>query len=185
MSYKILKRMELPSIPVDSRKEAIKEFMKFTSFIKARQLESYCHVNRCREANFYDIPCWSYNGKLLFNTDKPTEHIRYAGFVYSSHVLRVLFNLQHTDSNTSVQDIWYSNDTNSHTFKQFQDNYYSMILNAKKVLSEKTDTTVGLFVCTKCNSKDIDTEQKQTRSADEPMTLFCACNRCGKRWVMK
>ncbi len=106
--------MDLPSVPIESRKETIREFMNFTTFSKARQLESYCHTNRCREANFYDIPCWSYNGKLLFQTDKPQEHIRYA-----------------------------------------------------------------------CKSKDIDTEQKQTRSADEPMTLFCACNRCGKRWVMK
>lgn len=178
--------MDLPSVPIESRKETIREFMNFTTFSKARQLESYCHTNRCREANFYDILCWSYNGKLLFQTDKPQEHIRYAGFAYASNVLRILFNLEHSDvSNKTAQDIWYSNDTVSTKFKNFQDNYYLMILNAKKVLSEKVDASVGLFECSKCKSKDIDTEQKQTRSADEPMTLFCACNRCGKRWVMK
>ncbi len=43
--------------------------------------------------------------------------------------------------------------------------------------------TSGIFACPRCASYDVDTEQKQTRSADEPMTIFCTCNSCGKRFI--
>lgn len=36
----------------------------------------------------------------------------------------------------------------------------------------------------KCGSTDVAFEFKQTRSADEPMTMFCACRVCNKRWKM-
>ncbi len=42
---------------------------------------------------------------------------------------------------------------------------------------------IGDFMrCRACNSSDITWTQKQTRSADEPMTVFCKCNNCGVRW---
>jgi DNA-directed RNA polymerase subunit M/transcription elongation factor TFIIS len=47
----------------------------------------------------------------------------------------------------------------------------------------KDKITRGIFPCTRCKSYDVDTEQKQTRSADEPMTIFCTCNVCGQRFV--
>ena len=40
----------------------------------------------------------------------------------------------------------------------------------------------SLFACVQCGSTDVQTRQMQTRSADEPMTVFCACLKCGKRW---
>lgn len=38
------------------------------------------------------------------------------------------------------------------------------------------------FVCGKCKSQKIFAEQKQTRSADEPMTTFLTCQDCGHKW---
>lgn len=40
----------------------------------------------------------------------------------------------------------------------------------------------GMFQCNKCKSKRIAVSEKQTRSADEPMTQFFECLDCGKRW---
>ena len=40
----------------------------------------------------------------------------------------------------------------------------------------------GMFQCGKCKKFDIDIRQVQTRSADEPMTVFATCNTCGNRW---
>lgn len=40
----------------------------------------------------------------------------------------------------------------------------------------------GVFVCMKCKSKRTHYYQMQTRSADEPMTIFVTCLDCGKRW---
>jgi len=40
----------------------------------------------------------------------------------------------------------------------------------------------SLFTCGRCKSEKTTSTQKQTRSADEPMTVFVFCLNCGKRW---
>jgi len=42
--------------------------------------------------------------------------------------------------------------------------------------------TSGMFTCGKCKSTKTHYFQKQTRSADEPMTTFVTCLDCHKRW---
>uniref|UniRef100_A0A6C0KEG2 TFIIS-type domain-containing protein n=1 Tax=viral metagenome TaxID=1070528 RepID=A0A6C0KEG2_9ZZZZ len=44
----------------------------------------------------------------------------------------------------------------------------------------------GMYACPKCKCKKTDYVERQTRSADEPMTVFLTCLRpsCGKRWRM-
>lgn len=42
----------------------------------------------------------------------------------------------------------------------------------------------GFLKCRRCGSLDVDMDAKQTRSADEPMTVFARCNGCGTRWTM-
>jgi DNA-directed RNA polymerase subunit M/transcription elongation factor TFIIS len=51
--------------------------------------------------------------------------------------------------------------------------------------SGRKERAEGFLKCNKCQSKEVDVEQKQTRSADEPMTLFALCTKCGTRWTMK
>ena len=43
-------------------------------------------------------------------------------------------------------------------------------------------TSTDLIKCPKCKKSNTTYNQVQTRSADEPMTTFCFCNECGKRW---
>ena len=38
--------------------------------------------------------------------------------------------------------------------------------------------------CRRCGSLDINWDQKQTRGADEAMTIFCKCSDCNSRWKM-
>ena len=40
----------------------------------------------------------------------------------------------------------------------------------------------GIFKCGKCKGMNTSNYQKQTRSADEPMTVFVRCKDCGNRW---
>ncbi|AAL77810.1 transcription elongation factor SII [Tiger frog virus] len=41
----------------------------------------------------------------------------------------------------------------------------------------------GTVKCPGCGSRRVHALQRQTRSADEPMTLFAMCSECGKRWT--
>lgn len=42
----------------------------------------------------------------------------------------------------------------------------------------------GSITCRGCGAASVIIQQKQTRSADEGMTVFCACEHCGKQWRM-
>jgi len=49
----------------------------------------------------------------------------------------------------------------------------------------KKERAGGFLVCRNCRSTHVDVDQMQTRSADEPMTLFALCLECGNRWTKK
>ncbi|MCJ1387437.1 RNA polymerase II elongation factor [Xylographa bjoerkii] len=51
---------------------------------------------------------------------------------------------------------------------------------AQVPMAEKSISST--FTCGKCGQKKVSYSQAQTRSADEPMTTFCECTVCGKRW---
>ncbi len=42
--------------------------------------------------------------------------------------------------------------------------------------------STDMFTCRKCKSKRCTYYEMQTRSADEPATLFVTCLDCGKNW---
>lgn len=42
----------------------------------------------------------------------------------------------------------------------------------------------GLLKCSKCKSRQVKTELRQLRSADEGMTVFATCMNCNKKWTM-
>jgi len=55
---------------------------------------------------------------------------------------------------------------------------------AAAVAESKAAKAGGFLKCRKCASSDVDTDAKQLRSADEPMTVFASCNGCGSRWTL-
>ena len=44
------------------------------------------------------------------------------------------------------------------------------------------DYKEGEITCYRCKSKRVHFNQKQIKSADEPMTLFCFCLSCKRTW---
>jgi DNA-directed RNA polymerase subunit M/transcription elongation factor TFIIS len=51
-----------------------------------------------------------------------------------------------------------------------------------KMLEVDKSIATDMFRCTKCGKRQCTYYEQQTRSADEPMTLFIRCLNCGKRW---
>ncbi len=52
------------------------------------------------------------------------------------------------------------------------------------LLHEEHKDNGGALVCNRCHSRNVEVSQKQTRSADEGMTVYCTCAKCGLRWRM-
>lgn len=51
-----------------------------------------------------------------------------------------------------------------------------------RALTHKVTVSEGSFKCPRCSSTNTQHYQKQTRSADEPMTNKVTCNACGNKW---
>jgi len=50
------------------------------------------------------------------------------------------------------------------------------------VTKEEIEVPDGMLTCGKCKMKKTSSYEMQTRSADEPMTIFATCLCCGHRW---
>lgn len=48
----------------------------------------------------------------------------------------------------------------------------------------KAEATTTQFKCRKCKGRNCTYYELQTRSADEPTTIFVTCIDCGSRWTM-
>ena len=64
---------------------------------------------------------------------------------------------------------------------------WQRLIDDKKIRDEnkyapKLEASTDNFTCRKCKSKECSYYQLQTRSADEPMTTFVTCIKCGNRW---
>ena len=69
---------------------------------------------------------------------------------------------------------------------QFPEHWKSLIDEKEKIekaLYEKDrGGATDQFKCSKCKKRECTYYELQTRSADEPMTIFVTCLNCGKRW---
>jgi len=52
----------------------------------------------------------------------------------------------------------------------------------KQALEGEKDMATDMFKCTRCGKRQCTYYELQTRSADEPMTIFIRCISCGKQW---
>lgn len=67
-----------------------------------------------------------------------------------------------------------------------QKRYAQQQENEKEQEPLRLESQIECNRCKRANKyfKNVETTQVQTRSADEPMTVFCVCRTCGQRWRM-
>ena len=86
--------------------------------------------------------------------------------------------LDHFSVQELVSDpqLWYIGTEDAKERKKWLDDAYPKDIQG---LEEMEDS---MLQCGKCKQHKVDYFQKQTRGADEPMTVFCHCLNCGARW---
>ena len=66
--------------------------------------------------------------------------------------------------------------------KQWNDLIQRKIKRDASKYVDNTQASTDMFTCKKCRSKRCTYYELQTRSADEPATIFITCLDCGKHW---
>jgi DNA-directed RNA polymerase subunit M/transcription elongation factor TFIIS len=68
----------------------------------------------------------------------------------------------------------------------FPENWHTLIerqsLREQRILEGDKGMATDRFRCSRCHKKECTYYEMQTRSADEPMTIFIRCLNCNKRW---
>ena len=73
-------------------------------------------------------------------------------------------------------DLWFVSHEQGRVREQWLQDVYP------KHIERAVTITDSVLQCGKCKKNSVDYYEKQTRGADEPMTLFAHCLNCGNRW---
>lgn len=65
---------------------------------------------------------------------------------------------------------------------QWKDRIERKIKRDRLKFTNNVKASTDMFTCNKCKSKQCTYYEMQTRSADEPTTVFVTCLNCGKNW---
>jgi DNA-directed RNA polymerase subunit M/transcription elongation factor TFIIS len=72
------------------------------------------------------------------------------------------------------------------SYEMFPEKWFELkdrlIQREKKILEGNKSRATDQFKCRRCNKRECTYYELQTRSADEPMTIFITCLNCGKEW---
>jgi transcription elongation factor S-II len=108
--------------------------------------------------------------------------------IYLDHLRSIYINLK----NDHLIEQVVSGEIKSHTIafmshhEMLPEKWSEMIriksIRDKSKFETNLEACTDTFTCRKCKSKKCSYYQLQTRSADEPMTIFINCLECGCRW---
>ena len=138
-----------------------------------------------------------YNGAI--NESKQRNIIRvwtYPLFVhmYKMRARKIMSNFDATSyvKNTDLFDLFQQGSIDfkglaaMNTYEMFpsrwRDQFEKQQIREKKQLEGNRDMATDQFLCTRCHKRQCTYYELQTRSADEPMTIFITCLNCGKKW---
>ncbi len=72
------------------------------------------------------------------------------------------------------------------SYEMFPEKWFTLrdkqLQREQKILEGNKSRATDQFKCRRCNKRECTYYELQTRSADEPMTIFITCLNCGKEW---
>jgi transcription elongation factor S-II len=118
---------------------------------------------------------------------KKWENI-YFSMIYINKLRTLYYNLQNQDVvNLIINKKIQAHELAFMTHQEMIPEKWDPIIEDLKIKNQnkytpKIEASTDNFTCYKCKSKECSYYQLQTRSADEPMTTFVTCIKCGTRW---
>lgn len=151
-------------IAADSRLATLRMMSDYVDFEKARVVEACVHAM----STTYNIYIDKMQQVILNAKNNPELNLKGPDIVLMSD--------EEMAKGTIIEDIARESHEQRLKFEQIMQEKYDRI-------NEQSYRTT--LKCRRCGSSDVTWEQKQTRGADEAMTVFCTCNKCKNRWTMK
>lgn len=112
--------------------------------------------------------------------------------MYTDHARSIYVNLcSDSESNTLRKQVVSkkikAQDLAFMTHQEMMPEKWTALLEQKRIRDKNKyevhlEASTDNFLCYKCKSRECTYYQMQTRSADEPMTTFVTCIKCGNRW---
>jgi len=109
--------------------------------------------------------------------------------LYVDRLRAILKNLQHAELVTQVRSGEIEPQAVAFmTHQEFRPDRWKTLIDQKmkrdaaKFSGDLVEASTDMYTCKKCKSKRCTYYEMQTRSADEPATVFITCLDCGKRW---
>ena len=133
-------------------------------------------IKKCISINV--VPTWDIYQKYIYiNKAKSLySNLKPGNYLNNERLLIRLKNYEFTPLeliNMNCQELY------PELWKELIDEKYKK----DKILYEtKKEAMTDQFKCSKCKSRETCYYELQTRSADEPMTIFITCLNCGNRW---
>ena len=140
-----------------------------------REIYNYC-IEKCIEKNV--VPTWN---QIFINL-----YINKTRSLYSNLSPNNYINNKRLKSRLQKYEFTPKDLVNMTHQELFPEHWKELIdekSNRDKALYEtKKEAMTDQFKCRKCGSRETCYYEMQTRSADEPMTIFITCLNCGNRW---
>jgi DNA-directed RNA polymerase subunit M/transcription elongation factor TFIIS len=163
---------------------------KFRSNVLNKLKENFGTINDENETFFINLEKGIYNYAIKEATfRKIVKKWENRAFVqlYTDRFRSIFINLKNPYFMNLIQTCPPSELTSMSHQDMNPDRWKQLIEQKKKRDESKYDTKVESqtdeFICRKCKSKRSTYYQLQTRSADEPMTIYCKCEECNCTFV--
>jgi hypothetical protein len=185
------KSVLVPQTAVDPSSASVRQRENTINFLKT------IVGDQCSDANIQELEMGIFNASLEEATRRKVpltwDHDTFR-WIYNMISKRTAGNFQPSSyiGNTSLIERWkegeFSLETLGHWtpyelkpahWKDLKDQQFRR---EKRILEGNLAMATDRFRCSRCKKKLCSYYELQTRSADEPMTIFISCLNCGKQW---
>jgi transcription elongation factor S-II len=152
----------------DFTKENIRQLEK-SIFETAFKYAENNHIPRSWKSPIF-IEIYRQNIRSVFSNIHPDSPVKNPRLI--TRILEGEFSLQEIPSMTS--------------YDMFPEKWFELkdklLQREQKILEGNKSRATDQFKCRRCQKRECTYYELQTRSADEPMTIFITCLNCGKEW---